>query len=284
MVSARVERIIQAIRNLEVQGAERVAYAGALAAYYAARDCPENGFEECFRKALVRLRSARPTEPHLHAYLAQLTHNLPGEKQAALRILTERMRMIREHYHTYQARLARTALQYLPRGGRIATHCHSTSVISVLKALRPERVYASETRPRWQGRLTARDLAEAGIPVTLRVDSAMHLNVRDADMILVGSDAILPMGVGNKIGTRTLSILAHLEGKPVIVVTDQYKFTREILIEERDPREVWDEPPGGVRVENPAFDVTEHALITGFLMPEGFFTPREALERFMPRA
>ena len=283
MLSARVEKIIQAIKRLEVQGAERVAYAGALAAYYAAHDCPESEFAECFRKALGRIRSARPTEPHLHAYLIQLTRNLPSDKQDALHVLAQRMQMIREHYQTYQERLAQSAVQHLPKGKRIATHCHSTSVISILKALQPRHVYASETRPRWQGRLTARDLAEAGIPVTLRVDSAMHLNVHDADMILVGSDAILPGGVVNKIGTRTLSILANLEGKPVIVVTDQYKFTREIIIEERDPREVWDQPPRGVRVENPAFDVTEHALIKGFLTPEGFFTPREALERFMPR-
>ncbi len=273
------EDLLTAIRDLRVQGAERVAYAGALAFILLARDCLRKPhWKTCLLHAAERVRAVRPTEPHLQAYLHFLIADLPAEPKDAWHVLYKRFTRIQQHYRHLYDRLARVARQHLPSGKRIATHCHSMSALAVIRALNPVHVYASETRPRWQGRLTARDLIRAGIPVTLRVDSAMYLNVHDADSIIVGSDAILPEGVVNKIGTRMLALLAMIEEKPFYVVTDVFKRTKTVTLESRDPREVWQHPPSGVHVENPAFDVTPHVLITAFITPDGIFPPEEFLK------
>jgi methylthioribose-1-phosphate isomerase len=146
------------------------------------------------------------------------------------------------------------------------------------------RVYADETRPLLQGaRLTAWELAEAGIDVTLIADSVAGMLMRQGkiNMAIVGADRIAKNGdTANKIGTYTVAVLAREHGVPFYVAAPTSTFDENIesgdriVIEERSPDEVTHgfgqvTAPPGINVYAPAFDVTPNELITGFITDQG---------------
>ena len=151
-----------------------------------------------------------------------------------------------------------------------------------------DRVYADETRPLLQGsRLTAFELHEDGIPVTLQTDNmagyAMQQGLIDA--IIVGADRITLEGdVANKIGTYSVAVLAKHHNIPFYVAApySTFDFSMEqgahIPIEMRNPQEVLQfqgvpSAPQGIEVLNPAFDVTPHDLVTAIITEEGVLRP-----------
>lgn len=147
------------------------------------------------------------------------------------------------------------------------------------------RVYADETRPLLQGaRLTAFELYSAGIDVTLLCDnmSASLMQQGLIQAVLVGCDRVAANGdTANKIGTSVVAAVAHYYTRPFYVCapTSTIDFNtptgKEIVIEQRDAAEVsemWYQKPmtvKGVNIYNPAFDVTENSLITGFITERG---------------
>jgi methylthioribose-1-phosphate isomerase len=184
----------------------------------------------------------------------------------------------------------------LQSGARILTHCNAGGLATTGygTALAPIRtahergrdlhVLVDETRPFLQGsRLTAWELREAGIPLTLITDSmAAHFMGRgEVDCIIVGADRIVANGdVANKIGTYGLAVLARAHAIPFYVAapTSTIDMSLEsgddIPIEQRDPEEVTHlagQPfaPEGVRAAHPAFDVTPHDLVTAIITERG---------------
>jgi methylthioribose-1-phosphate isomerase len=162
-------------------------------------------------------------------------------------------------------------------------------------------VIANETRPYLQGaRLTAWECVQEGIPVTLITDNmAGHLISRgEVDVIVVGADRIAANGdTANKIGTYALAVLAKRHGVPFYVAAPISTFDPKIPdgshipIEERPADEVtgyrgtkW--APAGIRVRNPAFDVTPAELITGIICEKGVVLKpsRESLQALMSTA
>jgi len=163
------------------------------------------------------------------------------------------------------------------------------------------RVFARETRPLLQGaRLTTWELLREGIEVTLVTDSmAAHLMARGmVHRVVVGADRIASNGdTANKIGTYGLAIVAHHHGVPFHVAAPLSTLDptladgRGIPIEERDPSEVTTfagraVAAPGVRVFNPAFDVTPAGLITSIVTDRGVAEPpfRESLQRLLAEA
>jgi len=149
-------------------------------------------------------------------------------------------------------------------------------------------VYADETRPLLQGaRLTAWELRQAGIPVTLICDSVAAQVMKEGrvQLVVVGADRITANGdTANKIGTYGVSLLARAHGIPFYVAAPSSTFDLSlpsgdrIPIEQRDPREVThgfgrQTAPDGVRVYNPAFDVTPARLIAGIVTEKGLIRP-----------
>ena len=149
-------------------------------------------------------------------------------------------------------------------------------------------VLADETRPRWQGaRLTAWELMQDGIPVTLIVDgvAGYFVNRGEVNLVLVGADRVAANGdTANKIGTYSLSVLARENGVPFYVVSPVSTIDlsiasgEDIPIEERDASEVVQVggislAPEGVTVANPAFDVTPHRYVTGIVTENGVAYP-----------
>lgn len=175
-------------------------------------------------------------------------------------------------------------------GMSVLTHCNSTSAISViLTAIRMGknlRVYATESRPRHQGYITARTLAENNVDVTLIIDSAVRATMRDVDIVIVGADTITANGaVINKIGTSQVALCAHEARVPVIVAAETYKFSPETLfgylieIEERSADEVIDPKKlPGVKIRNPAFDATPPEYIDAIVTEVGIIPPSAAYD------
>ena len=177
-------------------------------------------------------------------------------------------------------------------GASVLTHCNAGALatcgwgtaLGIIKYAHQSgkniRVYADETRPRLQGaRLTAWELARAGIPATLIADSTAASLIRDGkiDCVILGADRITAQGdVANKLGTFALSVICRHYGVPFYSAapTSTIDFSirkgEDIPIEERDSSEIThiegvQVAASGVGVYNPAFDVTPHQNITGII-------------------
>lgn len=166
------------------------------------------------------------------------------------------------------------------------THCHSSlSTGIILEAHRQGKdiqVFCTETRPLFQGRITANELVEAGITTTQVVDSAMRwvINSHDVDMVITGADSITSQGtVINKIGTRLLALAANEMDVPFYTAINLLKYDPETSIgklseiEMRGSKEIWENPPKGLNFLNPAFETVSQDLIDGIISEAGVFSP-----------
>ena len=270
-----------AIRDMVVRGAPAI---GCAAAFGIALDT-KRGAD--LRESYARLAASRPTAVNLFWALARMRAATDSEAEA-LAIFSEDLAANRA-MGVFGAAL-------VPQGARIMTHCNAGALATAghgtaLGVIRSARdlgkgvsVIANETRPYLQGaRLTAWEMVEENIPVTLVTDSmAGHLISRgEVDLVIVGADRIAANGdTANKIGTYTLSVLARRHGLPFYVAAPISTFDPGIVdgshipIEERPPEEVtgyrgvrW--APQGVSVRNPAFDVTPADLITAIITERG---------------
>jgi ribose 1,5-bisphosphate isomerase len=171
----------------------------------------------------------------------------------------------------------------------VFTHCHSSTVTNILLKAKEDgktfEVVCTETRPVFQGRITAKELLSFGIKTTFIVDSAARSFMRNADLVIVGADAITSEGnVINKIGTGTIALLSQEARKPFYVVAELLKFDPATVcgdysqIEERNPDEVWKDAPEKLVIRNPAFDVTRRDFIHGVICEEGIIPPHAVSE------
>jgi len=166
----------------------------------------------------------------------------------------------------------------------VFTHCHSSTVIEILKQANKQgkrfTVHNTETRPKFQGRLTAQELARLGIPVVHYVDSAARLALKKADIMLIGADAITTEGkVINKIGSELMAEVAEKWDVSLYVCSDSWKFDPKSVfgyeeeIEKRKPTEIWPTAPKGVKIDNFAFEKVNPDLITGIISELGIYKP-----------
>jgi ribose 1,5-bisphosphate isomerase len=171
----------------------------------------------------------------------------------------------------------------------IFTHCHSNTVIDVLKKAKSQRkrfsVNNTETRPLFQGRITAKQLSRLNIKVTHFVDSAARLAIKDSNIMLIGCDAITSEGkVINKIGSEMFSEIASKHETSVYVCTHSWKFDPktifgfETIIEKRNAKEIWPRPPKKVKISNYTFEKINPDLITGIISELGIHPPEVFLQ------
>ena len=168
--------------------------------------------------------------------------------------------------------------KFIKWGDTVMTHCHSGSAVSVLIAAammgRRVAVIATETEPKQQGIKTVRDLAGAGIPVTLITDSAVSYFMPQIDYVILGSDAMRHEGNVNKVGSLNVELAAREFRKPYYVVGSTLKIDRrkKIEIEMRPHSEVY-RALKGVNISNPAFDVTPWKFVYRVVTEKGVMTP-----------
>ncbi|WP_400260659.1 ribose 1,5-bisphosphate isomerase [Candidatus Methanomassiliicoccus intestinalis] len=174
-------------------------------------------------------------------------------------------------------------------GDTILTHCNSKAALSVIKTAFKQgkdiSVYATESRPWRQGLLTVKDLSDAGIPVTLIVDSAVRWIMKEIDLAVVGADTVCSNGaLINKIGTSQIALAAHEARVPLMVCAESYKFSPKTIqgemveIEERETSEVATNLPPGVKIRNPVFDSTPAEYIDSIATEIGLISPYAAYE------
>ncbi|HZG06183.1 MAG TPA: S-methyl-5-thioribose-1-phosphate isomerase [Streptomyces sp.] len=299
-----VDQVIDAIQSLAIRGAPAIGLAGALGVALAAyRHRTPGGLDEASVRAdAARLAEARPTAVNLawgvHRALGRLAEGPDA-------VLAEAMAMLEEDAQTNRtaADLAADLVTSLTpdRPLRLLTHCNAgrlatsavgTALGTVLRLAelgRVAEVLVDETRPLLQGaRLTAWELAEAGVPHRICVDSAAAAAMAQGlvDCVLVGADRIAANGdVANKIGTYGLAVAAARHGVPFVVVAPESTWDRSlpdgtgIVVEERAPEEVTRfagdaVAPAGSGVYNPAFDITPAELVTAIVSEKGAVRPR----------
>lgn len=314
---ASYEEVAEAIRGMKVRGAPAIgitaAYGMALGA--AASDTTDpDAFCSQMRQVAEWLRGTRPTAVNLFwatEKMLTVANGAPQRGVAATRagMLETAHRMSAEDIEANR-RMGAYGAELLPDEGTVLTHCNAGALATVaygtaLGVIRAAvergkkiRVFADETRPFLQGaRLTAWEMVSEGIPVTLITDSmAGHFMQRGKiDAAIVGADRIAANGdVANKIGTYSVAVLAKENGIPFYVAAPTSTVDlsidtgEQIVIEERDPREVLyiggqRIAPEGVDVANPAFDVTPHRYVTAIITENGIVRKPygEALQRLM---
>lgn len=264
---------LQKIKSLEIQGAENIAVA-AVRAF--AEKLKETQDIEQLKKYAAELGSLRATEPALRNALHYCLLNSEKDPQVAETVVN--------YFKSSKEKIAEIGAKKIRDGMVVFTHCHASTVTKILiKAWEEGKKFTvrnTETRPKYQGRKTAEELAKAGIPVIHCVDSAGRLSMREADLFLFGADAITAEGnVVNKIGTTAFAQFAALYQIPVYSCTNSWKFDPATIggadepIEERSAAEVWDGAPAGVKVINPAFELTPADKINGVITELGVFKP-----------
>ncbi|MFT5049704.1 MAG: methylthioribose-1-phosphate isomerase [Chlamydiales bacterium] len=293
------------IRRLAVRGAPAIGVAAAyglmLGIQDGSGDAPD-AFMARLRKQADYLAGSRPTAVNLFWALERMVARAERARAAGedtptmlATLLTEAHDICKGDQDTCM-RMGDIGAELIADGATILTHCNAgalatagigTALAPIYRAAASGKrvsVYADETRPLLQGaRLTAWELMQEGIDVTLITDSmaARVMYEGKIDAVFVGSDRIARNGdVCNKIGTYSVALAAKEHGVPFYVVAPLSTFDAKldsgdlIPIEERDPREITEgfgrrTAPEGVKVYNPAFDVTPARLVTGIITEVG---------------
>lgn len=292
--ATRWQDVVQAIEELAVRGAPAIGVAGVAAlALWAANE----GAGE-FESVCNVVANARPTAVNLSWAVkraAEHVRMLDGHDRVEM--LVDLAKQMEAEDEATNRAIGSMGLSLVPQDARILTHCNAGSLATVYYGTAlgvvyaaaerglVARIYADETRPVGQGaRLTAWELARAGVPVTVICDDmAASLMARGGiDLVIVGADRIAANGdVANKIGTYGLAILAQEHGIPFYVaapfstVDPSIGSGGDITIEQRDPSEVMERAIEGVDVWNPAFDVTPARYVTAIITERGVYAPGE---------
>src|SRR5262245_35124349 len=199
--------------------------------------------------------------------------------------LQQTLTAFRRDLHASTAALCQYALTVLPSQSTVLTYSNSATAIAALRYAhdhgRIRRVLLSESRPAYDGRLQAAALLEYGIAVAYSIDMALFERLAEADVVVVGADAVFPEYLVNKLGTRALAQLTQLQGIPCFSLCAANKFlptaaTALLHIAEHPGREVWPDAPDGLVISNRYFDTTPLTLLSGIVSDQGIYTP-EAL-------
>jgi methylthioribose-1-phosphate isomerase len=295
--------VAEAIRSMVIRGAPAIGIAAAFGAAFGARDIEADDFEgffSRFEEVCALLAGTRPTAVNLFWALERMKRVARSHRDLALTALKERLRDEAVEIAAEDDRLNRVmgahGAELIPDNGRVLTHCNAGALatggygtaLGVIRAAvesgKKLMIFADETRPFLQGsRLTAWELHRDGIPVTLICDNMAGalMNQGEIDCVIVGADRIAANGdVANKIGTYTVAVLAKEHGLPFYVaapistIDPAIPDGSHIPIEERDSREITHSgllqlAPEGIRIRNPAFDVTPARLISAIITERG---------------
>ena len=296
-----LEGVRDAIKKLQVRGAPAIGIAAAYGLYLGVNEIASNQLEDFhveIRKLADELIAARPTAVNLAWAIERLItkSKLAKSVNEAKFILLEEAIKVHLEDELICKSIGENALTILKDGQKVLTHCNAGSIATSRygTALAPLHLakekgwtisaYATETRPVFQGaRLTAWELQQSGVPVTLLTDNMVGylLQSHEIDAVIVGADRISANGdTANKIGTLQLAILANFYQVPFYVAAPlstidlSIETGDEIVIEQRDSREVTHIgdiriAPTDINVLNPAFDVTPSNLITAIITEKG---------------
>jgi methylthioribose-1-phosphate isomerase len=311
------QEVARSIRTMVIRGAPAIGVAAAMGIALGMRKSTAKGTRQYaveFQKICDMMASTRPTAVNLFWAIERMKRTFAegahaGEAADELAGRLEReARAIHDEDVANCRAMGSFGAAVVPDGARVLTHCNAGalatagygSALGVVRAAVEQgkqiAVIADETRPFLQGaRLTAWELVRDGISTTVITESMAGPLMRagDIDLVVVGADRIAANGdTANKIGTYTVAVLAHEHKIPFFVAAPLSTIDLstpdgdQIPIEERDQREITHLgsarlTPEGVKIRNPAFDVTPHRYIAGIITEKGIFQPpyTESLRR-----
>lgn len=306
-----VEATWEAIRSLRVRGAPAIGVAAAMGVVVGLQGCRTMAeFWPRLQQVTGHLRTSRPTAVNLFWALDRMERRAREEDgasspQTLLDVMLREALAIEEEDRQMCRAIGEVGAALVVEGKGVLTHCNAgglatadygTALAVLFRAAelgKRFQVFADETRPLLQGaRLTAWELQQRGIDVTLICDNMAAQVMREGrvQMVVVGADRIAANGdTANKIGTYGVAILAAAHGIPFYVAAPSSTFDLALAtgdaipIEQRDSREIThgfgkQTAPEGVKVYNPAFDVTPARLIAGIVTEKGLIGPVSADE------
>jgi ribose 1,5-bisphosphate isomerase len=300
-VNKQVEKIARDIRAMKIRGAGKIARSAAEALLLTAKQSkakkPAVLIEELEASARLLL-DTRPTAVSLSNSVRYIMFRVKDAQRGgaggkdlrplAVKAATE---FIRNSENAVE-NIGEIGARRIEDGDLIMTHCNSAAVTAVLRTAFKQgkrfEVFVCETRPRFQGKITAKTLSSLGIPTSMIVDGAARYYMAKMDKAIVGADAVAANGaVVNKIGTSMVALAAHESRVLFFVAAETYKFSPETMlgqlvkIEERDASEILSEREAKrmskVTVRNPAFDVTPPEYIDLIITEKGIMPPQAAL-------
>jgi methylthioribose-1-phosphate isomerase len=298
--------VAEAIRGMVIRGAPAIGVAAAMGIALGARDIVADTFESFFRQlanVCDTLAKTRPTAVNLFWAIERMKRVAEANRDKKLDMICEILKKeainVEEEDLAICKAIGRHGATLVKEAATILTHCNAGGLatagygtaLGVVRAAHEAgknvQVFADETRPWLQGaRLTAWELMKDDIPVTLISDNmaGWFMKKGEIDLCVVGADRIAANGdTANKIGTYSVAVLAKENNIPFYVAapTSTFDLTMkngdDIPIEERHSREVTHlqglpVAPEGIRVRNPAFDVTPARYITGIITEKGVVT------------
>ena len=253
------EKIVEDIKTLKIQGATNIALQG-LKAMKIRSDIT----------SLKKLINARPTEPCLFNAIRFAKETNPALAFNYLTNMDKRVELI-------SSRLIKDK-------DIVFTHCHSTTVTGALKKARERvnfEVHNTETRPLYQGRKTAKELAALKIRVKHYVDSGAEEALEHTDIAMIGADMITKKGaVYNKIGSYMISELAKKHKTPLYVLSNAWKYSPdELKVEERSPEEIWNIKNDYIKIKNPSFEDVPPKNIKAIVCELGVLSPKKFIKK-----
>ena len=297
-----------AIKEMRVRGAPAIGIVAAYGIALGAQGIKAANKEEFLvqlNPVMQTLAATRPTAVNLFQAISRMKEAAIGDSVPEIKgAIADEARQIHSEEVEATKRLSYLGAELIQDGFTILTHCNAGplatagygTALGMIKAAKEQgkkiNVIATETRPLLQGaRLTAWELQQEGIPVTLITDSMAGYFMRQGktNCVVVGADRIAANGdVANKIGTYTLAVLAKENNVPFYVAAPTSTIDlslacgAEIPIEERNPEEVTHIrgihiAPEGIGVANPAFDITTHNYVSAIITEKGII--REPYER-----
>lgn len=305
------EDVAVSIETMIIRGAPAIGVAAAYGLALSTRETLKldiSTAKEVFLKSCERFARTRPTAVNLFWAIERMKHKSSVSKAShpetwSIELIEEAKRIHAEDLSACKT-MGSFGAELLPDRATVLTHCNAGALAtsgwgSALGVIRSAiamgkdiSVFADETRPFLQGsRLTAWELQQDGIPVTLITDNmAGHfMSIGQIDAVIVGADRIAANGdTANKIGTYTLAVLAHTHAIPFYVAAPlstidlQCEQGKNIPIEERSPKEVFEfagqiVAPAGIQARHPAFDVTPSKYISAIITEKGVIYPPYSL-------
>jgi methylthioribose-1-phosphate isomerase len=298
--------VIKAIETMVIRGAPAIGIAAAMGLAMGAASIRANSwhaFTDRFKFMADHMSKARPTAVNLRWAVDRMSRLVEKESGGSVEAIKKTLRLESEKILAedieINKKIGRHGQRLVPKKATILTHCNAGSLatggygtaLGVVRAAHEAgknvAVLADETRPWLQGlRLTAFELMQDKIPVTVITDNAAGSFMRQnkVDLVVTGADRIAANGdVANKIGTYQVAVLAKENKVPFFVATplstidSAISSGAQIPVEERDSREIShfgnkEIGPPGVKVANPAFDITPSKYVTAIITEKGIIT------------
>ena len=277
-------KTIQDIKSLKIQGAENISTKALESIKDHIKKLRVSSNIELFmelERSKQLLSNTRPTEPQLRNYLNAIQVITKKDSKTTKQEILNKISQLLKQKSEAKQKIINNGKKLIKNNSIIYTHCHSSTVTSILIAMKKniKEVHNTETRPRYQGRITAKELAKHKIKIIQFVDSQMLDAMKDSNLILIGADAITEKGLYNKVGSEEIAYLAKEKKIPFYSCASLWKFDfKEEKIEERSEQEIWPHHPKNIQIENAAFDLIPLKLIKGIVCEKGILTPKEFIK------